>query len=84
MTKKMLIFSPFAYLAVWGFILVLFILGECQIQESLVVCKDGEWQVLEGSLLFWGLVLGILPGIVSFGLIRLATWAVGQFGESEK
>ena len=78
MTKKMLIFSPFVYLALWGFVLVLFILGECQVQEAVVACKDGEWQVLEGSLVFWGVVLGVLPGLVSFGLIRLSTWAIGR------
>jgi hypothetical protein len=78
MTKKMLIFAPFVYLALWGFILVLFILGECQVQAAVVVCRDGEWQALEGSLVFWGFVLGILPGIVSFGLIRLGQWAIGR------
>ena len=78
MTKKMLIFAPFVYLALWGFMLVLFILGECQVQTAMVACRDGEWQTLEGSLVFWGFVLGIMPGLVSFGLIRLGHWAIGR------
>ena len=83
MFKKMLIFTPFVYCAVWGFSFVLFILGECLPHMGEMLCKEGEWSLMEGPLVIWGALLIFGPGLVSFGLIKLGSAAIGKLGESK-